>query len=82
MKEKKLINKDLLILPCDLITDIKLTDFIVQYRLLDPTLLCLLSSYESVKENLVPAKKLIEDDEGSPYHENKIIFTSTNLNLF
>lgn len=54
-------QKDLLILPCDIIFDANLTDFIQFYRLKNATFLCLLSSIPHEKENLIPAKKLIDN---------------------
>lgn len=54
-------TKDLLIISSDIVTDYDLTNFIRFYREKDATLVCLFSSIPSIKEDMVPAKKLMDN---------------------
>ena len=63
MLHGKFDKKDILILSSDIITDIDLKSFIQLYNLKDSTFQCLLSLTGSKKENLVPARKLMPNQE-------------------
>ncbi|XP_017481521.1 PREDICTED: translation initiation factor eIF-2B subunit gamma-like [Rhagoletis zephyria] len=58
------IEKNILILSCDTVTDLtSLAAFIRLFRLEMPTFCCILSRFPSEKENQVPAKKLHDTKE-------------------
>ena len=52
------MQKDVLILTCDVVTDRNLNEFFQLYRLNNSTFQCFLSAINSEKENQIPARKL------------------------